>query len=265
MREPAAVRRIKQLRDLDRPLPAERIRVARAAYFGMCEYFDSLVGRILQKLEDTGLERETLVIYCSDHGEMAGKHGLWSKSTYYEEAAGVPLIARLPGVVPEGIENSTICNLMDLGPTLADMAGGGSMSAVDGQSLWPMMCGREVVGRTNETYCELAIPGADNVPSRMVRRGPWKLCKYHDLTPPVLYNLEEDPEELNDLGSDPGYEEVRAELLVRLFEEWDPGFVLKESAALDRDMQLITRWGAAVQPPHEDTLPVPDVEDVVLR
>jgi choline-sulfatase len=74
-REPRAIGRFKEIRDIDRPLPEERIRVARAAYFGMCEYFDQLVGRVLKKLEETGLNRNTLVVYCSDHGEMAGEHG----------------------------------------------------------------------------------------------------------------------------------------------------------------------------------------------
>ncbi|MDA0710959.1 MAG: sulfatase-like hydrolase/transferase, partial [bacterium] len=73
--EPAAIRKFKQLRGLYPPLDNERIRVARAAYYGMCEFLDRQVGRILETLRETGQDQNTLVIYCSDHGEMAGDHG----------------------------------------------------------------------------------------------------------------------------------------------------------------------------------------------
>ena len=69
----------KKRRFIDEPLPKERIRVARAAYLGLCEYFDRKVGQLLDKLDETGLRDNTLVIYSSDHGEMAGEHGCWWK------------------------------------------------------------------------------------------------------------------------------------------------------------------------------------------
>jgi choline-sulfatase len=74
-REPAAVSQFKKRRNIHEPLPEERIRVARAAYFGLCEYFDRKVGQLLDTLDETGLSDNTLVVYCSDHGEMAGEHG----------------------------------------------------------------------------------------------------------------------------------------------------------------------------------------------
>ena len=263
-REPAAVRKFKQLRGLYPPLPEERIRVARAAYFGMCEYFDAQVGRVLEALREAGLDRNTLVVYCSDHGEMAGEHGCWWKSNYYEGSVGVPLIASLPGVVPSGEADDTICNLTDLGPTLVDMAGGVPLPATDGRSLWPILTGDGDPDRSDETFSE-HLGAMDSVPSRMVRKGPWKLYKYHDINPPVLHNLKEDPGETTDLGTDPRYEDVRSALLDRLYDGWDPVSVLDESAALERDMQVISRWGSAVRLRHEDTLPIPEgVEDVDL-
>ena len=80
--------------------------MARAAYYGMCELFDASVGRVLDKLDETGLAEDTLVVYTTDHGEAAGEHGMWWKSSYYEESVGVPLIARLPRVIPSGFEES---------------------------------------------------------------------------------------------------------------------------------------------------------------
>ena len=262
-REPAAIRRFKRLRGIDEPLPEERIRVARAAYLGLCEHLDRQLGRILDKLDEVGLGENTLVVYCSDHGEMAGEHGCWWKSNYYEGSVGVPLIARLPGVVPTGTTSEAVCNLMDLGPTVVEMADADPMPATDGRSLWKVLQGTADPARRQETFSE-HLGQIDFVPSRMVRRDAWKLYRYHDHTPPVLYNLAEDPEERVDLGQDPRYEGVRDDLLQRLYADWHPQEVLDESARLDRDRTLLVRWGDRVRPEHEDTLPVPDVEDVEL-
>ena len=262
--DPPAVRRFKQLRGLLPPLSEDRIRIARAAYFGLCEYFDTQIGRVLRKLEETGLDRNTVVIYCTDHGEMAGEHGCWWKSNYYEGSVGVPLIASLPGVIPEGTDSDVICNLMDLGPTLIDIAGGQPLPASDGRSLWPILAGGEDQDRPDETFSE-HLGRQDGAPSRMIRKGPWKLYKYHDTTPPVLYNLKDDPGEDRDLGTDAGHESVRDDLLARLHDGWDPEYVLRETAILDRDAAVIGKWGKAVQPAHEDSYPVPyGAEDVTI-
>ncbi len=263
-REPEAIKNYKKLRGLVEPLSEHQIRVARAAYFGMCEFLDQQIGRILRKLDETGLSENTLVIYTSDHGEMAGEHGCWWKSTYFEGSVGIPMVARLPGVVPEGDRNPVFCSLMDLGPTMVEMAGAKQMPDMDGRSLWTELRGQKDESRTDEVVSEFCSTWGDP-PSRMVRQGPWKLYKYHDDSPPVLYNMDEDPEEMNDLGADPDYETVRSELLKRLYEDWDPEYVERESAALDRDMELLKRWGEVVQPQHEDAAIIPDVEDIELR
>jgi len=262
--EPEAIRNFKKRRQIDEPLLEERIRVARAAYFGMCEYFDRQIGKILRQLDETGLSENTLVVYTSDHGEMAGEHGCWWKSNYYEGSVGVPLLARLPGTVPAGKVNPTICNLMDLGPTLIEMAGGEGLQVSDGHSLWRELRGEADPERPDETFSEHG-PARGEPPSRMIRRGKWKLFKYHDDTPPVLFDLDEDPGELRDLGEDPAFAEIREELLKRLYEDWDPGFVVRESENLGRDMQVLSAWGKAVQPHSPEALPVPDVEDVEFR
>ena len=70
---------------------------------------------------------------------------------------------------------------------------------------------------------------------------------------------------LNDLGADSGHEALRAELLARLYEGWDPVYVKEEGARLARDREVLAAWGKSVQPRHEDAVPVPDEEDVELR
>ncbi|MCZ6632416.1 MAG: sulfatase-like hydrolase/transferase [bacterium] len=254
--EPAAIRKFKQIRGLYPPLPEERIRVARAAYFAMCEFLDTQIGKILNTLRETGLDKNTLVIYCSDHGEMAGEHGCWWKSSYYEGSVGVPLIVSQPGVVPQNTVSDLICNLIDIGPTLIDMSDGDPLPYADGQSFWPLLTGGQASNHSNETFSEHL--GQEGIPSCMIRTGPWKCYTYHDNTPPVLYNLQDDPGELHDLGTDARHEEIRTTLLHRLYEHWDPNAVLQESAILDRDMDVLTRWGRKIQPRLEDTLPVPE-------
>ncbi len=264
--EPEAIKRFKRQRDIEKPLPPERIRIARAAYFGLCEYVDARAGEVLETLEDAGLAENTMVVYCSDHGEMAGEHGCWWKSNYYEGSVGVPLIFSLPGAIPEGTSSDTICSLMDVGPTLVEMAGGDAMPATDGRSLWPEATGGTDPERTDETFSEgKGEARMTTSPSRMVRSGPWKLYKYWDETPPALFNLRDDPGEVDDLGIDPAHEGVRETLLARLYDGWDPEDVTRRCRELERDFDLIKRWGSVVQPPHEDVLPVPeDTEDVVV-
>jgi len=260
--EPEAVRRFKRTRKIDKPLSAERIRVARAAYFGLCEYFDDQVGRLLDKLDQTGLAENTLVVYLSDHGEMAGEHGCWWKSNYFEGSVGVPLIARLPGVIEAGSVDSTLCSLLDLGPTAVELAGGESLPDQDGHSLWSVFRGEADPTRPEAIFSELG-PTRGEPPSRMIRSGRWKLYDYGDDVPPVLFDLEKDPGEWCDLAADQEHAAVRDGLLQRLYRDWDPERVAGRSAALERDAQQIAAWGRAVQPRHPDTLSVPDVEAVV--
>ncbi len=263
-REPEPIKTFKRLRRLDEPLSAERIRVARAAYYGMCEFVDQQTGRILEMLDTTGLAENTLVIYTTDHGEMAGAHGCWWKSNYYEQSVGIPLIARLPGVVAAGIRNPAICNTIDLGPTLIEMTGADTLPQSDGSSLWKELLGERDDTRPDETFSEFLGRWGD-APSRMVRRGAWKLYKYGGDAAPALFNLEDDPEEMNDLGSDPQHEAIRDELLQRVYDGWDPEHVLRETAASSKDMALLTEWGKVVQPRLDETLAVPeDAEDITL-
>lgn len=78
-----------------------------------------------------------------------------------------------------------------------------------------------------------------------------------------MFNLADDPGEWNDLGSADAYAGLRQELLNQLYADWNPEQVAQRSTELTRDAQVLTAWGRAVQPLHEDTLPVEDVEDVV--
>ena len=107
----------------DKPLPVDKIRDARRAYFGACSYIDSNVGKLLQTLEDTGLADDTLIIFSGDHGDMLGERGLWYKMHWFEMAARVPLLVSAPGQFAAGRVTQAV-STADLLPTLVELAGG---------------------------------------------------------------------------------------------------------------------------------------------
>jgi choline-sulfatase len=262
-------RRVRGL--LEPPLEEERIRIARAAYFALCEHFDVQVGKLLDCLDASALARDTLVIYTSDHGDMAGEHGCWWKSHYYEASVGVPLVARLPGAVAAGAATEAVCNLMDLGPTMAEAAGVEGIPHSDGRSLWPALVGDPPADWPDETASELVDTrgGPPPIASRMIRSGKWKLWVFEgpEKTPPALFDMEEDPDEVSDLAGDRAFAGVRDDLLARVYADWDPGVAARETEELNRDLRTLSAWGKAVRPPCPDALPAPppDAEsDVVL-
>ena len=269
-RQPAMIDWYRKSRDIDRPLDERRVRIARAAYFALCEFFDALVGRLLDCLEETGLAQNTWVVYCSDHGEMAGEHGCWTKNTYYEGSVGVPLIVRPPGPERAAVRSDRVCNLLDLAPTFADLARAEAVPDWDGQSLWPFLSGAEPDEWSNETYSEVVDESTrPNIPSRMIRSGPWKLWVDQPQegaeVDVALFNLENDPREIHDLSTDPGHSEIREELLGKVMGHWDPDAVRREVTDLRAGYEYVREWARALRPTLPETLPPPppEIEDDV--
>jgi choline-sulfatase len=265
---PQTIKRFQRLRKIEKPLTEHQIRVARAAYYGLCEHVDHLIGQLLATLDETNLARDTLVIYTSDHGEMAGEHACWWKSNYYEGSAGVPLIARWPGVTPAGTVSSAVCNLIDLAPTFAEVAGAPEPPGTDGRSLLPVFKGHLPADWPNETFSELcACKEGRYYPSRMIRSGKWKLWYYddEDNLPPALFDLEADPGETNDLGQDSAMAETRERLMKRLLEGWSPDIVREGTKQNQEDYAALAQWGRTTQPPCPDMMevPPPSYEDQV--
>ena len=114
-----------------------------------------------------------------------------------------------------------LTSLLDVGPTLIDLAGGDPLPDVAGRSLRCFLDGDgRAPGWSDEVFSE-NYSGADEPPGRMVRQGPWKLNSYHGYDEPQLFNLAEDPEEFEDRAGDPDCAEVREALLARIREGWD--------------------------------------------
>ncbi len=174
-----------------------------AAYYAMVELIDDNVGRLLDHLEETGQREETLFIFTSDHGEMLGDHGLLSKGCrFYEGLVRVPLIMSLPGRFRTDERSEALVELIDIAPTLLDLASVPHPPRMQGRSLLPILEGkverdghRDFVRCEFFNTCEGIGTGWKSAGSRanMVRDRRFKLAVYHGQEYGELYDLEEDP------------------------------------------------------------------------
>lgn len=206
----------------------EHVRNARHAYYGMISYIDDKVGRILNALKETGLDANTLVVFASDHGEMLGERGMWYKQTFFERSVRVPLIVHFPNVIKSGRYHHVV-SLVDLFPTLLDFATGGKRTPaaepLDGTSLWPLLVNGHDNNWPDKAIAEYTAEGVRG-PCRMLRRGTYKYVYTHG-HPGQLFDLENDPQELENLAGRPDYARTEESLLGELLKDWDPALVMK--------------------------------------
>ena len=191
----------------DYELTNAHVRNARHAYYGMISYIDDKVGQLLSVLHETGLDENTIIIFTADHGEMLGERGLWYKMSFFEWSARVPLLICAPRQ-SAAKRISTPVSLIDLLPTLVDLAGGdaGDLAApVDGHSLAPLLADAEPVA-DRMVAAEYLAEGAI-APCLMLRHRPHSESDYKYIASPAdpeqLYNLAADPHELCNLVDDP--------------------------------------------------------------
>ena len=165
-------------------------------YYANTAQMDDAMGRVLAALRELDLEKDTVVIYTSDHGEMLGDHGLWNKFQFYEGSCGVPLIVRAPGVTPPGKRCAALVSLVDVLPTLAELCNVPA-PPLDGRSLAAQLQNPDAPGsETVFSEFDLQTPRA----KYMIRRGDWKYTfRVNDLA--ELYDLRRDPEEMQNLAA----------------------------------------------------------------
>jgi arylsulfatase A-like enzyme len=192
------------------PRTEAEIRTELANYYAMITHLDTAVGRIVQTLKDTGRDRNTLVIFTSDHGLAIGSHGLLGKQNLYEHSMRPPLILTGPGI-PSGRRSDALVYLFDLFPTSCELCRVEPPEGVEGKSLVPVMNGRQAKVRD-------VIFGAYRQFQRSVRTDSWKLIRYPHINHTQLFDLKADPDELNDLAKDPAFAD-RLEEMTRLLAE----------------------------------------------
>ena len=212
------------------PVTEAQARAARRAYYGAIAYVDDLLGRLMAALRAAALAEDTIVILTSDHGEMLGEHGLWYKMSFLEGACRVPLVVASPArFEPRRVASSV--SLVDLMPTLIDLAGGNARSpglGIDGRSLAPHLRG---AGGHDEAIGEYLAEGAI-APIVMIRRGAYKFI-HSPADPDQLFDLERDPHESDNLVDDPAFASVVDDFRAEVGMRWD----MAELDARIRDSQ----------------------------
>ena len=195
----------------------EMVRRSRRGYFANISYLDDKVGELVDVLKRTRMLDDTLILFCSDHGDMLGERGLWFKMSFYEGSSRVPLMIAGQGIEP-GLHTTPVSNL-DICPTLCELAGidmGGIIPWTDGQSLVPMLAGQT---RTAPVLMEYAAEGS-NAPLVAIREGRWKFV-HCEIDPPQLFDLEADPRELRNLAADPAHAGTVAAFMDKVRARWD--------------------------------------------
>ena len=193
------------------PRTPEIVRQHLADYYAAIEHLDTQVGRILDALEASGQAEKTLVVFTSDHGLAIGSHGLFGKQNLYDHSMHSPLIMAGPGVPKDG-QIDAMCYLLDIFPTLGELAGVPGPEGSEGLSLAPIIAGRQRATRD----C-LFTAYADT--QRAVRDERWKLIVYPKVHETQLFDLRTDPGEMHDLADDSNHA-GQLERLIKLLRDW---------------------------------------------
>ena len=210
---------------------------ARRAYFAAVTYLDEVIGDLLLRLEADGSLENTVIVYTTDHGELAGEHGVWWKNGWYEGCTRVPLIVSLPEDRRggRGRLESTPVGLIDLFPTLCSLASAEQPDGLDGVDLSPALFGSAAPDRP--VVCDVLNPRwGDGMEFRMVRHGRFKYVGFRD-APPLLFDLDSDPlEQRNLIGASGAAGEAQERLSAYVRETMD--FDEAERERTERDGPL---------------------------
>jgi choline-sulfatase len=233
--DPHAQRLLKVIDLWGKPLPQDKIRDARRAYFGACSYIDANVGKLLRTLEACGLAEDTLVVFSGDHGDMLGERGLWYKMHWFEMAARVPLLVHAPKRFAARRVAASV-STVDLLPTLVELAGGELEPGLplDGRSLLPHLEGR---GGHDEVFGEYMAEGTHG-PLMMIRRGAYKFV-HSEQDPPLLYDLSRDPGERENLADSPDHQNLLRDFTKEARRRWDMPAIHQATLASQRRRRFV--------------------------
>jgi arylsulfatase A-like enzyme len=201
------------------------------AYMGLIKQCDDQMGRLFKWLEDTGRMDDTMIVLTSDHGDFLGDHWMGEKTFFHDTSTKVPLIVYDPS--PEAdATRGTVCDALveaiDLAPTFVEVAGGEpAYHILEGESLLPILRSQRTETLRDYVICEYdysASPVATALDASvrdgvmfMVANKEWKLVHCEGGYRPILFDLINDPDELNDLGDSDDHWDVIAEMYDKLF------------------------------------------------
>ncbi len=183
-----------------RPRTPEVVREHIAAYYAMISHVDAEIGRVLDALERSGKADNTVIVFASDNGLAIGSHGLMGKQNLYQHSVRVPLIVTGPGI-PKGVKADGLCYLLDLFPTLCELAGLPIPETVEGRSVVPMLRDPEAKLRNSLFFAYKRFQRAVLTDYNL------KLIGYNVKGKQTiqLFDLARDPHELTNLAEDDAY------------------------------------------------------------
>lgn len=211
------------------------MRIVRPAYQGLIQQLDDHLGRLFDYMEGAGLMRNTLVIFTSDHGDFLGDHWLGEKELFYDTVQRVPLIVMDPSPAGDAVRGTVSDKLVegvDIVPTILQaLEVPLPTHRIEGRALQPLLHGTTQAPWRDCVFSELdysfrqarLLRGKTPQQARAwsARTDRWRYVYWQD-EPEQLYDLANDPGELQDLGRSPAHEAVRAEMRARLL-EWSLG------------------------------------------
>ena len=216
----------------------------KAAYYAMVELLDSMVGTIINALEETGQRDDTIVIFCSDHGEMLGDHGLMLKGCrFYEGLVRVPLIVSWPRQVRQGERDESLVELIDIVPTLLEAVGIDAARGMQGKSLFSRLSGTTSPTEVHREYARCEYYRSLNAEWRphfegsygtMLRDSRYKISSYHGHDFGELYDLHNDPFEFENLWKSQQHRDIREHLIRESFD--------RLAFAVDVGPEQTVRW-----------------------
>ena len=172
-----------------------------AAYYASVTFMDKQVGRIVDELERLGLRKSTAIVFCSDHGYHLGDHGFWQKNNLHEHVLSVPLIMSVPGVPAS--RSRSLVELVDIFPTLSELAGLSQPDGLHGNSLVPIL---------NDAAASVKTTTLSFAKGYCARTNRFSYCRYNDGSE-ELYDMDEDPDQFTNLATLGTHDELKSRLL----------------------------------------------------
>jgi arylsulfatase len=206
----------------------------RRHYYAKITTVDEMVGNVMTALEEKGWLHDSLIIFCSDHGELLGDHGLAYKWLMYDPITHIPLIIRHPGSVQQPSSTHDLVSLLDLGPTILEAAGIDRPTYLEGRSLMPYLQGGQIEPR-EFVICE------DNY-QIMMRTRSHKLVYYPGQEEGELYDLESDADELHNQWDCVAHAQTKNRLLLRMLEWMVTSNYYNAGYKRNRQRQYQMRW-----------------------
>ena len=213
----------------------EDIAHMRRHYYAKITTVNEKLGEVLDALQERGFLDHSLLIFCSDHGELLGDHGLAYKWLMYDPVVHVPLIVRDSRLTQQGREIGDLVSLMDLGPTILEAAGVEVPSYLEGRSLRPYLEGSADYAPREWVFCE------DNY-QVMMRGQRHKIVYYIGQDQGELYDLAQDPHELWNLWGRPEHQALQNELTARLLGWLAASTYYNAGYRRQRSRQYAMRW-----------------------